>query len=180
MPGLVQLIRRSHARRARADDGHLLAGAAAGGLGNDPALLEGLVDDGALDVLDRHRVLDDAEHTRALARRRAHAAGGLGEVVGHEQPLQRLLPAPEIHKLVPLRDLVAKRAASLLLVAERHAAVHAASTLSVQLLLVDGRVDLGEVLGTLLNRAVRRGATLVLDEAPPLDGLLHLDGAARQ
>lgn len=42
-------------------------------LGRDPAALEGVVDDGALDVLDGDGRLRDAEHARALARRRAHA-----------------------------------------------------------------------------------------------------------
>lgn len=38
-----------------------------------PAALEGVVDDGALDVLDGDGRLRDAQHTRALARGRTHA-----------------------------------------------------------------------------------------------------------
>eukprot|EP01047_Picozoa_sp_COSAG01_P028839 COSAG01_NODE_1954_length_8817_cov_18.303166_1_plen_110_part_00 len=47
----------------------------AGGTGHHPALLEAAVDDGALDGLDRHGLLDDAQHAGALARCRAHAPG---------------------------------------------------------------------------------------------------------
>lgn len=38
-----------------------------------PAALEGVVDDGALDVLDGDGRLGDAQHAGALARRGAHA-----------------------------------------------------------------------------------------------------------
>lgn len=42
-------------------------------LGGDPAALEGVVDDGALDVLDGDGRLRDAQHARTFARRGAHA-----------------------------------------------------------------------------------------------------------
>ena len=63
-----------------------------GRVGDDPSHLEALVDDGALDGLDGHGVGVDAEHARSLARRRAHAARELREVVGEEQPVKRLSP----------------------------------------------------------------------------------------
>jgi hypothetical protein len=69
-----------------------------------------LVDDGLLDALDGDRRLVDAEHAGALARRGAHAAGKLGEVVRLQQPVQRLAPAALVHQVVPLRDQVAQRA----------------------------------------------------------------------
>jgi hypothetical protein len=58
--------------------------------GVDPALLEGAVDDVALDVLDGDRIVVDVEDAGLLARRRADAAGELGEVVGRVQALDRL------------------------------------------------------------------------------------------
>ena len=107
-------------------------------LGDDPALLEALVDDRALDALDRHRRLVDAEHARPFARRRADAAGELGEVVGLVQPVERLAPEAAIDEVVPLGDQVVDRAArrpcrdQRARVAERNAAVHAARALLLQ------------------------------------------------
>ena len=57
------------------------------GCGGDPALVPGAVDDLDLDLLDRDRVLVDAEHARGLARRRAQPPGELREVVRGVQPL---------------------------------------------------------------------------------------------
>ena len=83
--GLVQLIGRGQARRARADDRDRLAGARRGRRRLDPAFLQRALDDRPLDRLDRDRVGVDAEHARAFARRRAEPAGELREVVGREQ-----------------------------------------------------------------------------------------------
>ena len=55
-------------------------------------LFECAVDDGTLYVLDRHRLLDNAEHARPLARGWADAPGKLWEVVGHGEPVERLAP----------------------------------------------------------------------------------------
>ena len=103
----------------------------AGGCGHDPALVPRAVDDRVLDLLDRDRVaLADLQHARGLARRRAQAAGELGEVVRRVQLADRVLPAVAVDEVVPVRDQVAQRAA---VVAERHAAVHAARALVAQL-----------------------------------------------
>ena len=91
--------------------------------GANPALLERPLDDRQLDVLDRHRIVVDAEDARAFARRRAQPAGEVREVVGRVQAIARRLPAVPVDEIVPVRNLVAERAA---LVAERDAAVHAA------------------------------------------------------
>src|SRR5690606_19137067 len=91
--GPGELLGRGEAGRSGADDGDLLAGEAAGTHGADPAVRPGVVDDRVLDLLDRHRVLVDAEDAGGLARRRAQASGEVGEVVGGVETFDRLLPA---------------------------------------------------------------------------------------
>ena len=128
----------------------------AGGSGDDPAFLEASVDDRHLDVLDRDRGIGDAEHARAFARRRAHASGELGEVVGLVQPIQRFAPVAAIHQIVPFRNQVVDRAAVGRLT-ERHAAIHAARPLRCQVLRVVSGVDLLEIEQPLRRVAVRLG-----------------------
>ena len=60
MTGLVELVGSRHARRAAADNADALARAVEGRLRLDPALLKPSVDDRALNLLDRDRVLNDA------------------------------------------------------------------------------------------------------------------------
>src|SRR5690606_37581318 len=90
--GAVELRGGGETGGAGADDGDLLAGADGGRLGDDPALLPTLVDDGGLNVLDGDRRGVDAEHAGTLAGRGAHAAGELGEIVGLVQAVERLVP----------------------------------------------------------------------------------------
>ena len=136
--GARELLRGGEAGGAGADDGDRLAGQAPGRLRLHPAVAERLVDDRDLDLLDRHGGLVDAEHARRLARRRAEPPRELGEVVRGVQALDRRAALAAPHEVVPLGDQVAERAA---LVAERDAAVHAATGLAAQLggvaLLVD-------------------------------------------
>jgi hypothetical protein len=51
--GFVELIRGGETGRARTDDGDFLAGALFWRLWLDPTFVPGLVDDGALDILNR-------------------------------------------------------------------------------------------------------------------------------
>ncbi len=81
----------------------------------------------------------DAEHARRLARRRAQAAGELGEVVGGVQALDGVAPVVAVDEVVPVGDEVAERAA---VVAERDAAVHAATGLERELVGRERLVDL--------------------------------------
>src|SRR5262249_41677970 len=116
---------------------------------------ESLIDDGALDRLDGHRRLVDAEYARTFARRRTDAAGELREVVGLMQAIERLTPQSAINKIVPLRNEVIDGAAGghalqdRAGVTERHAAVHAASALGTQLLHVGVLVELGPIVNAL-------------------------------
>eukprot|EP01136_Pigoraptor_vietnamica_P023733 Opistho-1_new@6558 len=128
MPSAVELVRGGEACGPRAHDCNALAGAGGRRARDDPPLGEGAVDDGDFDALDGHWVRVDAEHARTLARRGAHAAGELGEVVREGELVVRLAPAAAVHEVVPLRNDVADGAARPAL-AERHAAVHAARRL---------------------------------------------------
>ena len=107
----------------RADDGHALARLHRRRNRHDPAFVPRAVDDGDLDLLDRHRILVDAEHTRRLTRRRTEPAGELGEVVGGVQPVDGIAPVLAVDEVVPVGDQVPQRTA---VVAEGDAAVHAA------------------------------------------------------
>ena len=80
------------------------------------------------------------ENARAFARCRAHTTGELGEVVGRKECLERPLVVARIHERVPLGNAVTERAPALLLVAERHATVHAPGRLGRQQLRRLGRV----------------------------------------
>ncbi len=151
-----------------ADDRHRLAGfaLAARGLRGDPALLPGAVDDRVLDLFDRDRVaLADLEHARRLARRRAQTPGELGEVVGGVQLRDRVGEAIAVDEVVPVGDQVPERTA---VVAERHAAVHAAGALLAQLLDRALQQELVEVVGALDRVPLGDAVALDLQEAAEL------------
>ncbi len=145
------------------DDGDGLAGQLFGRQRDDPALVEGVVDDLDLDLLDGHRVLVDAEHARALARRRAQPPGELREVVGGVQPLDRITPTIRAHQVVPLGNEIAEWTA---VVAERDTAVHAPCRLIAQHVVGEVLVDLFPVEEAQRDRPPLRGFALcVLEEA---------------
>ena len=98
-----------------------------GFLRDNPAGVEGVVDDRVLDVLDGDGRLVDAQNARALARRRTHAARELGEVVRLQQHDESLAPVLAVHEVVPLGNDVAEGTAVVRLT-KWNAAVHAAET----------------------------------------------------
>ena len=138
MAGAIELGGAGQARRPGAHNCHAFAGAFGRRLGYDPTLGKALIDDGALDTLDRHRRLVNAEHAGALARRRTDAAGELGEIVGLVQTFQRLAPEAAVNQVIPFRDQVVDGTAGGhpldegARVAEGDAAVHAACALILQ------------------------------------------------
>ena len=163
--GARQLLGGGEARRARADDGDLLAGLALGRLRRHPAFLEGPVGDGALDGLDGDRVVVDVERAGRLARRRAHAPRHLREVVGGVQVERRRLPAVAEDEIVPVRDLVVHRTAG---VAVGDAAIHAARRLLLQLVLGQRLHELLPMLHALLHGPVVPVLAVELHEARDL------------
>ena len=127
------------------------------------AFVEGLVDDLQLDLLDRHRILVDAQHACRLARRRTQPAGEVGEVVGGVQPFDRVAPTAPAHQVVPFRNQVAQRTP---VVAEGDTAVHAASRLMAQGLVGEFLVDLVPVTKPQRDRpALRQFPMRVFQEA---------------
>ncbi|CAB4736450.1 unannotated protein [freshwater metagenome] len=157
-----ELLCRGKARRTGADDRNGLAGQPLRALGGDPTLVPRPVDDRHLDLLDRHRIGVDPEHARGLARRRAQAAGELREVVRRMKSLARSPPIVAKDEVVPLRDEVSERAAAM---AERDAAVHAASGLLLDLRLAELLIDLTPVLEPYVNRPSRRKLPVCRHEA---------------
>jgi len=154
--GPVELLGGGEPRWAAANDRHLLAAPRRGRLGLNPAFLEALVDDRALDVLDGDSRLVDAEHASALTRSRTDAPGELGEVVRLVQAIERFTPTPVIDEVVPLGDQVVYRTASGRL-AERNTAIHAARTLRSKVLLRHVDRELSPAGHSLQRVAVRDG-----------------------
>jgi hypothetical protein len=128
--GAIELVGGGQASRARSDDRDLLPRPGGGRLRSNPPFVVRTVDDRDLDRLDRDRVVVDAKHAGAFARRRAQPPGELGEVVRGLEALERRTPPIAVDQVVPVRDQVSERAA---LVAERDAAVHAAGALHLQI-----------------------------------------------
>ncbi len=159
--GARQLLGDGQAGRSAPDHGDALAGAHRRHLGHDPAFVPGPVDDLDLDLLDRHRVLVDAEHARRLTRRGTQAARELREVVRRVQPFDRVLPVVAVDEVVPVGDEVAQRAT---VVAERDAAIHAAPRLMVQLVAVERLVHLAPVAQAHRHRAPCRPGPRPLQE----------------
>ena len=129
VPGACQLLRTSHARRARANHRDLLAGLLFRDLRLDPAFLPPAIDDGTFDRFDRDRLIDDVERAGCLAGGGADAARKFGEIVGGMQHGERVFPVPFIDQMVPVGDDVVHRTA---IVAVGNAAIHAARGLRLQ------------------------------------------------
>jgi hypothetical protein len=120
--GAVELLRRRESRRSRPDDGNAPPGAMRRRLGANPSFVERPVDDGLLDLLDRHGFIVDGENAGRFARGGTQATGELGKVVGGMQLLHGGLPVVARDEVVPLGDAIAQRAS---VVAEGDAAIHA-------------------------------------------------------
>ena len=160
--GAGELLRAGEAGGAGADHGDALAGAARGDLRLDPALGPAALDDSVLDRLDRHRLLDEVERAGGLARRRADAAGDIGEIIGLMQHLQRALHVVAVNEIVPVGDDVVDRAG---VVAIGRAAIHAARALPAQLVIGQRAREFAPMLDAVGDRRVATLAPLELQEA---------------
>jgi hypothetical protein len=136
-----------------------------GGSGSIQPLLEGAVGDRAFDGLDGHRIVVEIERAGCFARRRADAAGDLGEIVGALQIARRFLPVAAIDEIVPVRDLVVHRTSG---VAIGNAAIHAARGLRARLAFRQRQQEFAPMLDALLDRFVMAVVALVFQETGDL------------
>jgi hypothetical protein len=160
----VELVSAGQTSGTRSNDGDILAGADLRRGRNHPAHLEATVDDGTLNRLDANGVLVDSQDASTLTRSGADTARELGEVVGHEQTVESILPLILKDQFVPLGDNVGDRATSLGLT-EGNTAVHATGGLILELILIETSAELGPILKTGGNRAVLLSTALILHEA---------------
>ena len=165
--GLVELVGRGEAGRTRADDRHALSGSHGRRSRLNPSVFERVLDNRQLDRLDGDRVVVDAEHARAFARRRTQPARPLREVVRRVQPIARRLPPLAVDQIVPVGNDVAEGAA---LMTERDAAIHAPGALVPHLRVRLGQVHFLPVADPLVHRTGLRLRALDLDET---GGLTH-------
>ena len=130
---LVEDVGHRESGRAGADDRHPLAAADRRGARLHVAPLEAGLDDRLLNLPDGDGLpIAQFEHAGGLAGGRADATGELGEGVGAQQDVERLLPLAPVGHVVEFGNDVADRAAGA--VAEGDAAAHAAGRLLVQVL----------------------------------------------
>ena len=122
--GARELLGGSEPRRARADDGDAscrsCVSGGSGAIQPSAKAWSAMAHSMVLMVTGSSSMLSVQD---GLARRRAHAARHLGEVVGRVQVERRRLPLVAVDEVVPVGDLVVHRAAG---VAIGDAAVHAA------------------------------------------------------
>ena len=158
--GARELLRGRKPRRSGANDRDLLAGPGRRNLRLQPAIFPGAIHNGAFDGLDGDRVVVDVEGAGGLARGGADAAGELGEIVGRVQVARGFFPVALIDEVVEIGDLVVDRAARR---ARRHrtgavaignAAIHAARSLILGVLLAQRNDEFAVVLHALGDRRV--------------------------
>ncbi|MEY3478762.1 MAG: hypothetical protein RL415_1025, partial [Actinomycetota bacterium] len=117
-------------RGTRTDHSHAMSSAHAWHLRGYPTFTPCAIDDLHFHLFDRHGVSVDAKHARGFARRGTQPTSELREVVGGVQPLDGIAPVSAIHEIIPIWYQVSKRTS---VVAKRNSAVHAATSLSRQL-----------------------------------------------
>jgi len=176
---LIELIGARQSRRTGPDDRNRHAGPVLGDPGLDESVLPGPIDDGVLNVLDRDGRIDEAGNARTLTRGGTNPPGELREIIRLVESVDRLLPLPVVHEVVPLGNEVVDGTSRVGL-AEGGAAVHAPGGLDltldggvVEVVPLDG-VELSPVHHPLQRPPVRFGVALVVDKAPEL-----LNGSVR-
>ncbi len=141
-----QLLRGGQSGRTRAHHRHALPAVRPRRLGLNPAVLEGVIDDGAFNPLDAHWRRVNSKHACRLARSGADASGELRKIVGGVQGARGLAPAVAIDQIVPVRDQVVQGATG---VTKGHAAIHAAGGLRLHLGFVEVLINFKIVVDAL-------------------------------
>ncbi len=149
--GSRELLGRSEAGWTRAHNGDALTRLPLRRLGDDPALIEGPVGDGALDAFDRDRHILDVQRAGRLARSGANPARHFREVICGMQIARRRVPLPVIDEVVPIGDLVVNRTAAM---AIGYAAIHAARRLPAHIVFRRRQHELTEMPCALADRRV--------------------------
>jgi hypothetical protein len=169
--GPVELGRRRKTGRPGPYHGHPFARLHPRQHRNDPSLVKPPLHNADLDVLDGNGRINDAEGAGAFTGGRTDAAGELGKIVGLVQPVKRLLPEVAVDQIVPLRDQVIDRTATghaadkFPGMTERNAAIHAASPLGTQGVVVHLQVELVPVTDSLQRLPVGRHFALVFQKS---------------
>src|SRR5262249_12369192 len=97
---------------------------------------------------------------------RTHTASEFGEVIGQVKPLKRLLPAPVVHQVIPLRNEIVDWTARSHTTHERagvakgNTTIHAPPGLLLEMCFVDVFVKFLPILHSLQRRAIRWKLTL--------------------
>src|SRR4029453_475922 len=137
----------------------------------DPSGVKSSIDDRLLDILDSHRPVIYAEDARAFARRGTNAAGEFGKIVLPHRQLESFLPTVVVDQIIPLWNQVvygtARRRAvdQISRMAERAAAIHAASRLKPQLIFTRVKMELFPVTQAFAWRSEKGNRTLVFHES---------------
>ncbi|CAB5068169.1 unannotated protein [freshwater metagenome] len=114
-----------------------------------PSLFPCVINDRDLNLLDRHRVRINSQHTGGLARCRTKPARKLGKIVRCVQALDGFMPTVFVDQIIPIGNDVSERTA---VIAERNTTIHAPAGLVLQVILWELLVDLFPVQQSYRNR----------------------------
>ncbi len=168
----IELSGAGQARWARANHGDLLAGSRLWWIGSDPVMLPTMIDDRALDVLDRDWRLMNAAAASAFAWSWANSASELREVVRQMQAIQGFSPTSAIDEVIPFGDQVVDRATrshalqKTTGMAKRNTTIHAARALLLESFFRHVFVELVPVQQTDEWLAIRRNFPSHRHETP--------------
>ena len=121
-----------------------------------------MVDDFNFYLLDGHWLSVNTKYTCRLARCWAQPACEFREVVGGMQAVNGIAPMIAIHQVIPVGNEVAEWTA---VVAERNAAVHAATRLMIELIFIEWLIHLFPVAQANGNRATLWALTVPLQKS---------------
>ncbi len=162
MAGARQLLRAGEAGGTRAHHRDALAAVMGGDERLDPAFGPALLDDGVLDRLDRHRLVDEVQGAGRFARRRADAAGKVREIVGEMERRECRLHVRLVDEVVPVGNEIVDRTG---VMAERRAAIHAARALAAQLVVRQRPGELAPMPQPVIDRRIGPVAPRKLEKA---------------
>ena len=171
MTSVIELVRCRKSGRTAADDSHFPAASVQRDPRRHPAISESRLDDIELIVVDRDRITVHPADAGLLTERRTHAPGELREIAGLKESGQSVPGVIQIHLVVPLRDHVVQGTARYharqlhRALAHGHAAVHAARSLFLSLLLAERQMKLQIIRQSLHRLSVNIVLPLILQKS---------------